>query len=43
MKCLIGGAGFAGATIARMLADAGHKSVVIDKRDHIAGNAYDYK
>ena len=42
MKCLIVGAGFAGATIARILADAGHKSVVIDKRDHIAGNAYDY-
>ena len=42
MKCLIVGAGFAGATIARMLADAGHKAVVIDKRDHIAGNAYDY-
>ena len=43
MKCLIVGAGFAGATIARMLADAGHKAVVIDKRDHIAGNAYDYE
>ena len=39
---LVVGAGFAGATIARELADRGHFQVhVIDKRNHIAGNAYD--
>jgi UDP-galactopyranose mutase len=39
---LIVGAGFAGATIARELADSGRYRVyVIDKRDHIAGNAFD--
>ncbi|MEM9256467.1 MAG: FAD-dependent oxidoreductase [Pseudomonadota bacterium] len=42
MRILIVGAGFAGAVIARELAEAGIGSVlVIDKRDHIAGNAYD--
>ncbi|WP_424681509.1 UDP-galactopyranose mutase [Frateuria sp. YIM B11624] len=38
---LIVGAGFAGSVIARELADAGHSVLVIDKRPHIAGNAYD--
>lgn len=39
---LIVGAGFAGATIARELADSGrYKIHVIDQRNHIAGNAYD--
>ncbi|GAP37530.1 UDP-galactopyranose mutase [Piscinibacter sakaiensis] len=41
MDTLIVGAGFAGATCARRLADAGHPVRVIDKRPHIAGNAYD--
>ena len=40
---LIVGAGFSGAVIARELAEAGHTVNVIDKRDHIAGNAYDYR
>lgn len=35
------GAGFAGATCARELADAGYSVLVIDRRPHIAGNAYD--
>ena len=39
---LIVGAGFAGSVCARQLADAGKKVLVIDKRDHIGGNAYDY-
>lgn len=39
---LIVGAGFAGATMARLMADAGQRVLVIDKRDHIGGNAYDY-
>jgi UDP-galactopyranose mutase len=40
---LVVGAGFAGAVIARELAEAGCTVTVIDKRDHIAGNAYDYE
>jgi UDP-galactopyranose mutase len=38
---LVVGAGFAGATSARVLADAGYRVHVVDRRDHIAGNAYD--
>ncbi len=38
---LVVGAGFAGATYARMLAEAGLAVQVIDRRDHIAGNAAD--
>lgn len=38
---LIVGAGFAGSVVARELAEAGHAVHVIDKRPHIAGNAYD--
>ncbi len=41
-KILIVGAGFAGAVHARVLAEAGYDVQVIDKRPHIAGNAYDY-
>lgn len=42
MNVLIIGAGFAGAVIAREIAQAGLGQVtVVDKRDHIAGNAYD--
>ena len=39
---LVVGAGLSGLTIARELADAGHTVTIIDKRDHIAGNAYDF-
>ncbi len=38
---LIVGAGFAGATCARALADAGRRVHVVEKRPHIGGNAYD--
>jgi UDP-galactopyranose mutase len=38
---LIVGAGFAGSVIAERCASAGMSVVVIDKREHIAGNAYD--
>lgn len=38
---LIVGAGYAGSVMARELAEAGHRAHVIDKRPHIAGNAYD--
>ncbi len=38
---LIVGAGFAGAVHARQLAEAGYRCQVIDRRPHIAGNAFD--
>ena len=39
---LIVGAGFGGATLARILAENEYKVLVIDKRNHIGGNSYDY-
>jgi UDP-galactopyranose mutase len=39
---LIVGAGFAGATIARKLAEENKHVLIIDRRDHIGGNSYDY-
>lgn len=39
---LIVGAGFAGMVMAERLASIGKRCVVIDKRCHIGGNAYDY-
>lgn len=41
MKVLVVGAGFTGATIARILAENGVQVDIIDQRDHIGGNAYD--
>ena len=38
---LIVGAGFSGSVVARELAERGFEVLVIDKRDHIAGNAFD--
>ena len=38
---LIVGAGFAGSTVARQLAEAGHRVHLVDRRPHIAGNAFD--
>jgi UDP-galactopyranose mutase len=38
---VIVGAGFAGGVVARELADAGERVLVIDKRPHVAGNAFD--
>ncbi|MGX5699150.1 UDP-galactopyranose mutase [Acinetobacter kookii] len=43
MIFLIIGAGFAGSICARELAEAGHRITIIDKRPHIAGNAFDAK
>lgn len=41
---LIVGAGFAGAVLAERLASqTGSTCLIVDKRAHIAGNAYDYK
>jgi len=42
MNILVVGAGLSGATIARELAEAGNSVHVIDRRDHVAGNAFDY-
>jgi UDP-galactopyranose mutase len=41
-KVLVVGAGFAGAVMAERLASAGNLCTVVDKREHIGGNAYDY-
>lgn len=43
MKVLVVGAGFSGAVIARELAEAGIHVQIIEKRNHIAGNAFDYE
>lgn len=39
---VIAGCGFAGATIAYMAAKDGKRVLLADKREHIAGNMYDY-
>ena len=39
---LVVGAGFAGAVVAERLASAGREVLVIDRRDHLAGNSYDH-
>jgi UDP-galactopyranose mutase len=41
LDVLVVGAGFAGCVVARELAEAGRQVTVIDRRPHIAGNAYD--
>ena len=41
-KILIAGAGLAGSTVARILAENSFKVVIIEKRNHIAGNVFDY-
>ena len=38
---LVVGAGFSGAVMAERLADNGLEVLIIDKRPHIGGNAYD--
>lgn len=42
-QVLIVGAGITGCTIARCLAEKGYHIRVIDSRDHIGGNCYDYE
>ena len=38
---LVVGAGFSGSVVAERLASHGRKVLIIDKRPHIGGNAYD--
>lgn len=39
---LIAGAGFSGAVMAQRLAEHGKRVLVVDKRPHVGGNAYDH-
>lgn len=39
---IIAGCGFAGATIACLAAQKGKRVLIVEKRNHIAGNMYDY-
>jgi UDP-galactopyranose mutase len=41
-KILVVGCGLSGAVISRILADSGYQVKIIDKRDHIGGNIYDF-
>ncbi len=41
-KVIVVGAGLSGATAARILAEAGYTVIVMDKRETIGGNAFDY-
>ena len=40
---IVAGCGFAGSTIAYLAAKAGKKVLMVEKRNHIAGNMYDYQ
>ncbi|MBQ6516358.1 UDP-galactopyranose mutase [bacterium] len=42
MKNIITGAGFTGIVIANILAENGDDVTIIEKRNHIGGNSYDY-
>ena len=41
IDCIIVGAGFCGSVVARQLAEAGKKVLILERRNHIAGNMYD--
>ena len=42
LSILVVGAGFSGAVLCRVLADHGFNVDLIDKREHVAGNCYDF-
>ena len=39
---IVVGCGLTGAVIARCLAEKGFRVIILEKRDHVAGNMYDY-
>ena len=41
-EIIIVGAGYSGSVVAERLASAGHSVRILERREHIAGNAYDY-
>ena len=41
--CLVVGAGFAGCTAARLLAESGRKVLVVERLKHLAGHCHDYR
>nr|MBF6607857.1 FAD-dependent oxidoreductase [Flavobacterium sp.] len=41
-QIVIIGAGISGSVLARQYAEKGKSVVILEKRDHIAGNCYDY-
>lgn len=43
MDYIVVGCGISGSIIARELAEKGHKVKIYDRRNHIAGNLFDYK
>lgn len=43
MKVVIVGAGLSGCTLAERFASQGKKVLLLEKRNHIAGNCYDYR
>ena len=42
MKFLIVGCGISGITLARKLAENSHQVTIVDEKDHIGGNCFDY-
>ena len=42
MKYFVVGCGISGATVARRLADCGKSVCIVERRNHIGGNMYDY-
>ena len=42
MTVVIVGAGLSGCVLAEQCANAGKRVIIVEKRDHIAGNCYDY-
>ena len=41
-EIIIVGSGFAGSVMARLFAEAGKRVRLLERRNHIAGNMYDY-